>query len=327
MKAIGFSAQGGPEVLRFVDVERPRPGPRDVLIRVRAASVNPVDSKVRRGLRGGPMKPGEIRVPGWDAAGVVEEAGAEVRRFKAGDEVYASGNVSRQGSYAEYVAIDERIVGRKPKSLSFEEAAAVPLVAVTAWEAMVEEMGVGEGQGAGRTLLVLGGAGGVGSMAIQIAGKVLKLRVVATASRPESSDYCWKAGADAVADHSKDLAPQVPEGAHFVLSCAEKPDWKALGQILKPFGRICCILPAKDADLTGLFQKRGTVSFELMFARAGFDAEPERQGAILDRVADLLDQKVLKSPVRRVLDWSEFRAAHEAIDTAQTLGKIVLRVS
>ena len=183
------------------------------------------------------------------------------------------------------------------------------------------------GLGAGRALLVLGGAGGVGSMAIQIAGKVLGLRVVATASRPESTDFCWKMGADAVVDHSKDLVTQFPEGVPFILSCAEKPDWKALGQILKPFGRICSILPAKEADLTGLFQTRGTLSFELMFARATFGAEPERQGAILDRVADLLDQKTLRSPVKRVLDWAEFRAAHEAIDTAHTLGKIVLRIS
>ncbi len=327
MKAIGFFEYGGPEVLRFVDVERPRPGPRDVLVRVKAAAVNPVDSKVRRGLRGGTLKPGEPVIPGWDAAGVVEEAGAEVRRFKAGDEVYAAGAPGRPGSYAEYVAIDERIVGGKPRSLGFEEAAAVPLVAVTAWEALVEQMGIAEGQGKGRTLLVVGGAGGVGSMAIQIAGKVLGLRVAATASRPESADFCWKMGADAVVDHSKDLAPQVPEGAEYILSCAEKPDWKALGQVLRPFGKICSILPAPAADLSGIFQKRGTLSFEWMFGRSVFGVESERQGAILDRVAELLDQKVLRSPVRKVLDWSEFRAAHEAIDTAHTLGKIVLRVS
>jgi len=185
---------------------------------------------------------------------------------------------------------------------------------------------VPEGRGEGRRLLVLGGAGGVGSMAIQIGGKVLGLRVAATASRPESADFCWKMGADAVVDHSKDLAPQLPEGAEFILSCAEKPDWKALCGILRPFGKICSILPVPEADLSGLFQKRGTLSFEWMFGRTTFGVEPERQGAILDRVAELLERKVLRSPLRRVLDWTEFRAAHEAIDTAHTVGKIVLRV-
>ncbi len=326
MKAIGLFEYGGPDVLRFVEADRPKPGPTDVLIRVRAVSVNPVDSKVRRGLRGGPLQPGVPAVIGWDVAGVVEEAGTEVRRFKPGDEVYAAGDIRRPGSYAEFVAIDERIVGRKPRTLGFEEAAAVPLVAITAWESFVEQMGVGEGQGAGRTALILGGAGGVGSFAIQLAKGVLGLRAVATASRPESADFCRKMGADAVLDHSKDLAPQLPEGADFILSCAEKPDWKALAEILRPFGKVCSILPAPEANLAGFFMKRGTVSFEVMFARAMHGVEPARQGALLDRVGELLDRKVLRSTVSRVLDWTEFRAAHEAIDTAHTLGKIVMRV-
>ncbi len=327
MKAIGFFEFGGPEVLKFVDVPRPEPRPRDVVVRVKAVSVNPVDSKVRRGVRGGTLLPGSATVPGWDAAGVVEAAGSEARRFKPGDEVFFAGEITRPGSYAEFAACDERIAGRKPRSLSFEEAAAVPLVAITAWESLVECLGVGEGQGAGRTVLIVGGAGGVGSMATQVAKRVLGLRVIATVSRPESAAWCREMGADRVVDHAGDLAAQVPEGAEFVLSCAEKPDWKALSTILKPFGRICSILPAVGADLGGIFMKRGTVAFEVMFARAMHGVEPERQGAILDRVADFLDRKVLRSPVTKVLDWKDVRAAHEAIDTAHTLGKLVLRVS
>jgi NADPH:quinone reductase-like Zn-dependent oxidoreductase len=173
MKAIGFFEYGGPEVLRFVDVPRPVPRPHDVVVQVKAVSVNPIDAKVRRGLRGGADRvAGWPIVIGWDAAGIVDEVGSEVRRFRVGDEVYLSGNITRPGSYAEYVACDERIAGRKPKMLSFEKASAIPLAAITAWEAFLENMDLREGSGAGRTALVIGGAGGVGSVGIQMAMRV-----------------------------------------------------------------------------------------------------------------------------------------------------------
>lgn len=331
MKAIGFHEHGGPDVLRFVEVARPTPRPRDVVVRVKAVSVNPVDSKVRRGLRGGAGKTAEGPVViGWDAAGIVEEVGADARRFKAGDEVYLAGDITRPGSYAEYVACDERIVGKKPKTLSFEQASAIPLTAITAWEAFLENMDAREGCGAGRAALILGGAGGVGSIAIQIARWVCGLRVIATASRPDSAAFCRTMGADGVIDHSKDLAAQLPSvgvsGFDYILSCAETNDFTPLASVLNPLGKICCILPSRSADLSALFAKRGSVHFELMFARPTLDAEPERQGALLDRVADLLDQKVLAGTMTRVIDWSEVRGAHEAIDSGHTVGKIVMRV-
>ncbi len=329
MKAIGFTRHGGPEVLEFHELPDAVPEPRDLVVRVRAAGVNPVDSKVRRGMRGA-LRPGQTVVPGWDAAGVVASVGRNVRRFRVGDEVWFSGDVNRPGAYAELVAVDERIVGSKPRSLSFEEAAAMPLVAITAWESILENLGVGEGQGAGRMILILGGAGGVGSIAIQVARRVCGLVAVATASRPESASFCRQMGADEVIDHGKDLAPQLASigrpAVEFIQSNAPANDFVALAAVLAPLGRINCILPAPQADLSGLFAKRGSVHFELMFCRPAFDVEPERQGALLDRVAELVDRKVLLPAVTKVLDWSEFRAAHEAIDSEHTVGKIVLRL-
>lgn len=331
MKAIGFLEYGGPEVLRFVEVARPVPGSRDVIVQVKAVSVNPVDTKVRRGLRGGADRSaGSPVVIGWDAAGIAEEVGSEARRFKVGDEVFLAGDITRPGSYAEYVGCDERIIGKKPKTLSFEQAAAIPLTAITAWEAFLENMDAREGCGAGRTALIIGGAGGVGSIAIQIAKWVCGLRVIATASRPESVAFCRTMGADGVIDHSKDFVTQLASvgvsGFDYILSCAETNDFTALASVLTFMGRICCILPARSADLSALFGKRGSVHFEIMFARPMLGVEPERQGALLDRVADLLDQNVLVSTMTKVIDWSECRAAHEAIESGHTVGKIVMRV-
>jgi len=332
MRAIGFFEYGGPEVLRFVDVPRPVPRPHDVVVQVKAVSVNPIDAKVRRGLRGGADKmAGSPIVIGWDAAGIVDEVGSEARRFRVGDEVYLSGNITRSGSYAEYVACDERIVGMKPKMLSLEKASAIPLAAITAWEALLENMDLREGSGGGRTALIIGGAGGVGSIRIQIAKRVCGLRVVATASRPESTAFCRKMGADGVIDHTKDLAAQLPfvgvSRFDYILSCAETNDFAALASVLNFMGKICCILPAPAADLSALFAKRGSVHFESMFARPMLGVELERQGTLLDRVADLIDGKVLVSTMTKALDWSEFRAAHEAIESGHTVGKIVMRVA
>jgi len=332
MKAIGFLEYGRPDVLRFVEVPRPAPGPHDVIVRVKAVSVNPVDAKVRRGLRGGADKAaGGPVVIGWDAAGIVEEVGAEAQRFRVGDEVYCAGDITRPGSYAEYLACDERIVGKKPKTLSFEQASAIPLTVITAWEAFIENMHARERSGAGRTALIIGGGGGVGSIGIQIAKWVCGLRVVATASRPESAAFCRAMGADGVIDHTKDLAAQLPSvgvsGFDYVLSCAERNNFTSLASVLNFLGKICCILPVPSADLSALFGKRASVHFENMFSRPMLGVEPEGQGGLLDRVADLLDQKLLMTTMTKVLDWSEFRAAHEAIESGHTVGKIVMRVA
>lgn len=332
MKAIVQTEYGDPDVLHFTTVPMPALRPRDVLVRVQAIGVNPVDTKRRRG-RGGVLAAPQI--VGWDAAGVVEALGSEATRFKTGDEVYLAGDESRQGCYAEFVAVDERIVGHKPKRLTFTEAAAVPLTALTACEAFFEQMGLEPAPlSAPRTMLIVGGAGGVGSIATQIAKRVCRLHVLATASRPASADFCRKMGADAVIDHSSDLAPQLPElglsGVDFIMNCAALTNFPQLVPALNPLGKICCILggpAAQTLDVSGLVAKRGTLTFELMFTRPRLNLEPEKQGAILDRVADWLDRQVLDTTLTRVMDWTEVREAHRAIESGHTLGKIVLNVT
>lgn len=335
MNAIGQNVFGGPDVLEFMTLPRPIPQPGDLLVRVQAISVNPVDVKTRRRGPAGERVPAAPRILGWDAAGIVEEVGGPAGRFQAGDEVFFAGDITRPGSYAEFVTVDERIVGRKPASLSFAEAAAVPLVALTAWEALVENMGLHSREaGAGRTLLIVGGAGGVGSMAIQIARRVCGLYVLATASRPASADFCRQMGANAVIDHTEDLAVQLKRlglaGVDYILNTAELTNFPQLVSVLNPLGHICSIVTGEAArclDVTELTPKRGTLSFELMFTRPRLNLEPEKQGQILERVASLLDEGTLISTVTQVMDWSDVQRAHEAIETGHTVGKIVLTVA
>lgn len=323
-------------MLEFMTLPRPEPRPGDVLVRVRATSVNPVDGKVRRGGPAGEPVPDAPRILGWDGAGVVVQVGSAAGRFEVGDEVYFAGDITRPGAYAEYVAVDERIVARKPASLSFAEAAAVPLVALTAWEALVETMGLANPRPKpGCSLLIVGGAGGVGSMAIQVAKRVCgQTTVIATASRPASADYCRQMGADAVIDHSGDLAVQLKrlglDGVDYILNTAELHNFPRLVEVLNPLGHICSIVvgqAGKSLDVSGLMPKRGTLSFELMFVRPRLEVEPEKQGQILGRVAELLDEGVLVGTASQVMDWTDVQQAHEAIETGHTIGKIVLTVS
>ena len=331
MKAIVQEVYGGPEVLHFAEIPKPVPGPRDVLLRVKAVSVNPVDAKQRAG--GPPHTPvsNPPFIVGWDAAGVVEAVGDEVALFKVGDEVYGAGDSTRPGSYAEYLAIDERIIGRKPKSLSFEQAAAIPLTALTAWEGMFEMIDVQRGEAdIPRTVLIVGGAGGVGSVAIQLAKQVADMHVVATASRPASTERCRQLGADAVINHNEDFAPQLEavglSGVEYIFTTAPLNNFAQLVASLKPLGKISCILPSPDLDVTGLFPLRGTLAFELMFTRPRFGVEPEKQGQILNRVADLLDGGQVVTTLTQVMSWADVQEAHRAIETTHSLGKMVLRI-
>jgi NADPH:quinone reductase len=333
MRAIIQTVFGGPEVLHFADVPTPTPGPRDLLVRVAAVSINPVDAKVRGGGPAGEPVPGGVKIFGWDASGVVEAVGSEVSLFQAGDEVYFAGDIGRPGSYAEFVAVDERIVGRKPASLSHSQAAAVPLTALTAWEGIFEQMGVVEGGDGNQSILIVGGAGGVGSIAIQIAKRVAGLRVIATASRPESRERCLQLGADGVIDHSQEYKPQLQAlgvaGVEYVFTTAIMESFVQWVACLKPFGKICTITggpAAQSLDVSGLMGIRGTLTYELMFTRPRTGVEPERQGQILNRVADLLDGGVLETTLAQEMSWSEVQAAHRAIETAHTAGKIVLRI-
>ena len=237
MQAIGQDIFGGPEVLHFATVPKPEPDHRDLLVRVHAVSINPVDAKMRAGGQSSSPVPDAPRIVGWDAAGVVEVVRADVSVFEVGDEVYFAGDVTRPGSYAEYVAVDERIVGRKPESLNFEEAAAIPLTALTAWEGIIETMSAQDG-----VILIVGGAGGVGSIPTQIAKQVCGLRVVATASRPETEAFCRQMGADAVINHHEDMAPQLKalelSGADYIFSTADLANFPQLVACLNPLGNL-----------------------------------------------------------------------------------------
>ena len=335
MQAIIQRTYGGPEVLAFADVPMPVPGPRDLLVQVHAVSVNPVDGKHRhRGGAPGEAVPGGVQILGWDAAGIVAAVGPAVVNFAVGDEVYFAGDITRPGSYAEFVAVDERIVGHKPRTLSFAEAAAIPLTALTAWEGMIENMDAQRGSGVNpRTILIVGGAGGVGSIATQIARQVCGLRVIATASRPETAAFCRRMGAHEIINHHDDFVPQLAalglSGVDYIFSTAPLENFPQLVASLNPLGKIGVILggpPATALDVSGLFPIRGSLSFELMFVRPREGAEPERQGQILNRVADLLDRGVLVTTLTETRSWTEVQAAHHAIESGKTIGKIVLTI-
>lgn len=335
MRAIVQDVYGGPEVLHFADVPLPQLRLHDLLVRVAAVSANPVDTKTRRGGPSGQPVADPPLIIGWDAVGEVVARGPEAQRFQIGDKVYFAGDRTRAGSYAQYVAVDERITGHRPQRLSDAEVAAVPLVALTAWEGLLEMLEADRGDaGLGsRVCLIVGGAGGVGSMAIQIAKQVCELTVVATASRPVSVDYCRQLGADAVLDHTQPLAEQLAalgyRGADYIFSTASLAGFGQWVGALNVLGKICCIVGGPEAahlDVSPLFPIRGTLAFELMFTRPRTGVGIEKQGEILDRVAGLLDAGVLRSTVQHVLPWSEVLEAHRLIESGHTLGKIVMTV-
>jgi NADPH2:quinone reductase len=222
MRAIGYYTTGSVDVLVDVDLPKPTPGPRDLLVEVRAISVNPVDAKIRSGNGpGGPA--GDVKVLGWDAAGIVAAVGTEATRFTPGDEVYYAGSLDSAGCYAEFQVVDERVVGRKPTRIGFAEAAALPLTTLTAWEMLFDRLAISVGEPADTgSLLVVGGGGGVGSIAIQLARHLTGLTVISTASRPETRAWSLKMGAHHVVDHRRSIAEQVkaivPQGVNYVLA-------------------------------------------------------------------------------------------------------------
>lgn len=317
----------------LVDLELPIPvlRPDDLLVRVEAVSVNPVDTKVRRGL---PPDLASPRVLGWDAAGVVAAVGDEASRFRPGDRVFFAGDITRAGCNAEYVAVDGCLVGRRPARLGPAEAAALPLTALTAWEALFERARLDpEGAHRGRSLLILGGAGGVGSIAIQLARRA-GLRVIATASRPSSQAWVRELGADHVIDHRHPLPPQLAAigfpGVDVIANFADTDSyWKAMAGMILPQGTIVAIVGNRqplDLDLL----KAGSVTFawEFMFTRSRFRTPDRgRQGEILDRIATLVDAGQLRTTLRRTLtpiEAATLREAHAQLESGTTIGKIAL---
>ncbi len=313
-----------PESLLDLEVETPSASGRDLLVAVKAISVNPVDTKRRAPKDQIESTP---RILGWDAAGVVQAAGPEAKVFKPGDEVCYAGSVLRPGANSEFHLVDERIAGRKPANLSFAEAAALPLTTLTAWELMFERMGISKsGAHAGKSVLILGGAGGVGSVAIQLAKKLAKLKVTASASRPESIDWVRGLGADATVDHSKPIDVE----ADFVL-CFSSSDsyWNLLPKITKPQGKIGLIVrTVKPVDLSILHDKSIAVCLEGMFTRSTFQtADMAAQHELLEEAAGLVEAGVLMTTLKENLGKicaANLKRAHKLLEEGHVIGKLVL---
>ncbi|MER2248688.1 zinc-binding alcohol dehydrogenase family protein [Methylorubrum podarium] len=334
MRAVGFHKPlpiEDEQALLDLDLPEPAPGPRDLLVRVRAVSVNPVDTKVRR--RADPPE-GQPQVLGYDAAGLVEAVGPEVTRFKVGDAVFYAGALGRPGTNAELHCVDERIVGRKPAALSFPEAAAMPLTAITAWEALFDRLDIRRPvPGAAPALLIVGGAGGVGSIAVQLARRLTDLTVIATASRPETAAWSRTLGAHHVIDHTRPLAAEVAAlglGAPaFVFSTTHTDrHLPEIGTLIAPQGRFALIDDPASLDVLPFKQKSVSTHWEFMFTRSMFaTADMDAQGRLLDEVARLVDAGILKTTVADhfgAISAANLRRAHALIESGRARGKIVL---
>lgn len=335
MKAVGYTQRGlpidHPEAL--LDLVLPDPGPplgRDLLVRVHAVSVNPRDAKSRAVFEASPAKP---MVLGYDASGVVEAVGPECSLFRPGDAVWYAGVLDRPGSNAELQWVDERIVGQKPHSLSHAEAAALPLTTLTAWEMLFDRLAIPQDQVPGCSLLILGGAGGVPSIAIQLARVLTGLTVIATASRPESADWVRARGAHHVIDHTRPLAAQVKAlgiGApRYVFSTHTDPAaWAEIARLIAPQGRFGLIDDPEPLDLRLVKFKSVSIHWEAMFTRPMFrTADMQRQHVILSECASLLDRGVLSVPPPTpygAITAANLRRAHAAIEAGRVVGKIVL---
>ena len=334
MKAVALTRYlpiADPESLVDVTLPDPVPTGRDLLVRVAAVSVNPVDTKQRAP---NPKVEAQPRVLGWDAAGTVAAVGPEVTSFSPGDEVYYAGDVTRAGSNSELQLVDERIVARKPRTLDFAQAAAIPLTAITAWECYFDRMKIDPG-GAhrGASLLIIGGAGGVGSIGIQIA-KIAGLKVIATASRPETVAWVKDLGADHVVDHSRPLRPQVEAlGLKSVDYIANFNDtdryWGEMGDLVAPQGAVCMIVGSKGPLAQDAVRgKSATVCWELMFTRPRFKTpDMIEQHRLLTRVAELIDAGRIRGTLRetlRPINAANLRAAHAKLESGKTIGKLVV---
>jgi len=334
MKIVSFHQPlpiSDPESFLDLTGEQPRPGPRDLLVEVRAISVNPVDTKIRAG--GGPGGPnGELPILGWDAAGIVKETGAEVTLFKAGDEVYYAGSVDRPVSYAQFHCVDERIVGRKPTAIGFAEAAALPLTTITAWEMLFDRLRIGNS--ARGSLLIVGAAGGVGSIAIQLAKQLTNLTTIATASRPQTQEWCRRMGAHHVIDHAKPLASQVraiaPDGVNYVVALTRTEDhFDELVEAMAPQSAMALIEnPARPLEITKLKPKSISLHWEFMFTRPRYQTpDMGEQGRLLNEVAALVDAGRIQTTMQvnlGAINAANMKQAHSLVESGRTVGKIVL---
>ncbi len=335
MKAIGFKQSlpinDSNSFIAF-ETEKPSPSGRDLLVQIQAISVNPVDYKIRQNA----AKDQQLDTPkiiGWDAVGIVEEVGEETSLFKAGDVVFYAGDLTRSGCNAEYQLVDERIVGRKPKNLSLAEAVAMPLTTLTAWESIFDRIKYNEITDKGKSILFLNGAGGVGSIAIQLAKKLTDLTVITTASRDETRDWCKKMGADFVINHHN-LKEELEGIGHsqidYILDFVDlKEYWQQLADLIKPQGHILSITGSSDPlNLNLLKNKSVTFSWELMYTRSMYQTlDMQRQHDILNRAADLFENGTLQPTVTTLFEGftvENLKKAHQLQESGTSIGKNVI---
>lgn len=332
MKAVVYAQPGLPiqDAQSLYDAELPEPkiGARDLLVEVRAIAVNPVDTKVRAS-RGGEQP----QVLGWDAVGVVRETGPEVTLFRPGDEVFYAGAIDRPGSYSELHVVDERIVGHKPKSVDNASAAALPLTSITAWELLFDRLAIEEDGGKGQSLLVVGAAGGVGSLLVQLARKLTQLTVIGTASRPETQAWVKELGAHHVIDHSESIPLQLEElklnPIDYVVSLTHTDTYlPQLVEVLRPQGKLALIDDPAQLDVMPLKRKSLSLHWELMFTRSLYKTEDMiKQHQLLERVSQLVDEGIVKSTVGQhfgSICADNLKRAHALIESGKARGKIVL---
>jgi len=333
MRAVGYKRSlpiDQIEALIDLEIDKPVPQKRDLLVQVKAVSVNPVDTKVRK--RADPPG-GEAKILGFDATGVVAAVGPDVTLFKAGDEVWYAGSIIRPGTNSEFHLVDERIVGHKPKSLDFAAAAALPLTSITAWEMLFDRFAIAQGGAEGKSLLIVGGAGGVGSIAIQLARMLTRLTVIATASRPETRDWCKKLGAHHVVDHSKPMGEQLKGIGHrfvdYIFGVTESGQhFDTICDVIAPQGRFGLIDDPKSLDVAKLKGKSASLHWEAMFTRSTFQTDDmDAQHRLLNEVAAMVDKGTIRTTVAEnfgKINAANLRRAHAQVESGTTRGKIVL---
>jgi zinc-binding alcohol dehydrogenase family protein len=297
---------------------------REILVQVKATSINPLDYKVRARREGA--------VIGWDGAGIIVAVGEKVENFQVGDAVYYSGDLNKPGSYAEYQIVDERIVGHMPKNLNFGEAAALPLTSITAYECLFDRLQINK-EDESKSILIVGGAGGVGSMAIQLIKSMTNHKVIATASRPESVEWCKKLGADFVVNHHADLSSELSttdfNEVDFALVTNNSEQLReVLPEIIKPQGKLCLIDDPAQFDIVPFKVKSISIHWELMFTRSLFKtSDLINQHYLLDRVSELIEKGLIKSTLNKLLyglDPQNFEALHKLIKSGNSIGKAVV---
>jgi len=332
MKAVVYTQHGlpidDPASLQEIELPTPLAGEHDLLVEVRAVSVNPVDTKIRRGVA-----VTEPRVLGWDASGIVRAVGSAVTLFKEGDEVFYAGSLVRPGSNSQFQVVDERIVGRKPSSLDFAQSAALPLTSITAWELLFDRLKVEEGGGAGKSLLVIGAAGGVGSILVQLARRLTGLTVIGTASRDTTRDWVRDLGAHHVIDHTQPLRPQLEAlglaAVDIVISLTHTDQhYEGIVDVLAPQGQFALIDDPATLDAVPLKRKSISLHWELMFTRSMFETpDMIRQHELLNRVAGMIDAGSLRTTLGEhygVINAENLRRAHALLESGRAVGKIVL---